>query len=93
MSTAGAKSRTQTPRPRHSTDSAYVGQTFRKIQLTAGWRPFAVVSVDTAACWASGWVMVDPQADGEDPLLKQQGIQAADRKRPCYITVPTDMLK
>jgi len=71
----------------------FVGQTFRKFRLLAGDRPFAVVSVDVAADQASGWLMVDPTQDAEDPFLKQVGIQAADRKRPCYITVPTDRLK
>jgi len=70
-----------------------VGQTFRKILLQAGWRPFAVVSVDTDRDLASGWLFPDPDADMADPLLKQLGIQAADRRRACYITVRTDLLK
>jgi hypothetical protein len=89
-STAGTKARGT---PRAPANTVYPGQTFRRLQLTAGMRPFAVVAVDTATDRASGWVMVDPHQDGEDPLLKAQGIQAADRKRPCYITVPTDWLK
>lgn len=74
-------------------EDVYVGQTFRMLRLTAGVRPFAVVVVHTDAGRASGWLMVDPQADAEDPLLKELGVQAADRKKPCYITVPTDWLK
>lgn len=89
-STAGTK---KPQRARPTPGTVLVGQTFRKLKLTAGWRPFAVVAVDTDNDRASGWVMVDPSQDAEDPLLKTQGIQAADRKRPCYITVPTDWLK
>lgn len=91
MSTAGTKSRPTSRRP--SDSQILVGQTFRKLQLTAGLRPFAVVAVDVERDTVSGWLLLDPTADSEDPFLKEQGIQAADRKRPCYITVPTDMLK
>lgn len=70
-----------------------VGQTFRKLKLTAGERPFAVVSVDTEADTASGWLMLDPVADGQDQLLKELGVQSADRLRPCYITVRTDLVR
>lgn len=80
-------------RPRAADSQVYVGQTFRRLQLAAGVRPFAVVSVDTDADRASGWLMVDPDADGSDPLLKELGVQAQDRRKPCYITVPTDWLK
>jgi hypothetical protein len=71
----------------------YVGQTLRKIRLAAGERPFAVVCVDLTADRASGWLFVDPVADENDPLLRELGVQAADRRKPCYITVPTDMIR
>lgn len=71
----------------------YVGQTFRKVRLSAGERPFVVVSVDTDRDTASGWLFPDPSQDGEDLLLKELGIQSADRKRACYITVATDLVK
>lgn len=77
------------PRPA----DVYVGQTFRTLQLQAGPRPFAVVVVHTDVDRVSGWLMPDPRTDGADPLLKELGIQAADRLRPCYITVPVDLLK
>lgn len=87
-STAGTK------RPKPGTpNNIYVGQTFRTLQLKAGPRPFAVVVVDVENDRASGWLMLDPQADRDDPLLKEAGIQAADRQKPCYITVRTDQLK
>lgn len=93
-STAGTKSVPKARPTKPGTPFAVViPQTLLKLKLTNGVRPFAVVTVDTNADRASGWVMVDPHADSEDPLLKAQGIQAADRKRPCYITVPTDWLK
>lgn len=88
-STAGTK----TPPKARPGAQVYVGQTLRKIRLTAGERPFAVVSVDPEADTASGWLMVDPVADAEDGLLKALGVQAADRRRPCYITVRTDLVK
>lgn len=94
MTTSTAAGRKAAPAaPRAKPAEVYVGQTFRRLQLQAGLRPFAVVSVDTDADRASGWLMVDPRADAEDPLLKEAGIQAADRQKPCYITVPTDWLK
>jgi hypothetical protein len=71
----------------------YVGQTFRTIRLDAGVRPFVVVCVDTITDRASGWLFIDPQADANDPLLREQGIQAAARRQPCYITVATDQVK
>ena len=67
--------------------------TLRKIQLDHGLRPFAVVSVDPDRDRASGWLSVDPIADSADSLLKSLGVQAADRQKPCYITVPTDLVK
>ena len=70
-----------------------IGQTFRMLRLEAGLRPFAVVSVDTDNDRASGWVFPDPWQDGNDPILRDLGVQAADRRRPCYITVPTDSLR
>lgn len=88
--TAGTKRPApRTPKP----SQVYTGQTFRKLRLIAGERPFAVVSVDTDADTASGWVFPDPRLDAEDPLLREAGVQAADRRKPCYITVPTDWLK
>lgn len=100
MSSAGtnAEKRTAQRPPRAPSKAAssaqvYVGQTFRKLRLAAGERPFAVVAVDPERDTASGWLMVDPQQDAEDPLLKELGVQAADRKKPCYITVPTDRVK
>ena len=71
----------------------FVGQTLRKIRLAAGERPFAVVSVDTATDRASGWLFVNPQEDGNDPLLKELGVQADARLKPCYITVSTNLIR
>lgn len=85
-----------TPRPRPSRPGSgvLVGErTFRQLKLSAGLRPFAVVTVDTDKDRASGWLMPDPTVDGEDPLLKELGVQAQDRRKPCYITVPTDWLR
>ena len=93
MSTATTKTPAKAVPKARANNQVYVGQTLRKIRLTAGERPFAVVSVDPDADTASGWLMVDPQADAEDGLLKSLGIQAADRRRPCYITVGTDLVK
>lgn len=92
-STAGTKPRPAGRATASSDARVYVSQTLRKIRLAAGERPFAVVSVDTAADTASGWLFVDPAADADDPLLKSQGLQAADRRRPCYITVSTNLVK
>jgi hypothetical protein len=71
----------------------YVGQTFRKLRLSAGERPFAVVFVDVSLDRASGWLFPDPAVDGDDTLLKELGVQAPDRRKPCYITVPTNWLR
>lgn len=79
--------------PAAKAGQVFTGQTFRRLRLTAGDRPFAVVVVDTETDRASGWLMVDPAADAEDPFLKECGVQAADRKKPCYITVPTDLVR
>lgn len=91
-STAGTKGKAR-PAPRARVGEVYVGQTFRKLRLAAGERPFAVVTVDTEKDTASGWLLVDPLADAEDPLLKQLGIQSADRRKPCYITVSTNLVR
>lgn len=88
-STAGTRGKPREVRP----GDAYVGQTFRTIQLQAGPRPFAVVVAHTENETASGWLFPDPTQDGADPLLKECGVQAADRLRPCYITVPVSLLK
>lgn len=88
---AGTKGK-PAPRVRPATE-ILVGQTFRKLRLSAGWRPFAVVSVDTSSDRASGWLFLDPERDAHDEFLRQQGIQAAARRQPCYITVPTDLIK
>ena len=90
MSTAGTKGKA-TKAPRGT--EVLVGQTFRKLKLEAGWRPFAVVRVDVERDRASGWLFVDPDLDANDLLLREQGIQAAARRQPCYITVPTDLVK
>lgn len=92
-STAGTKPGTPAPRAPARPNTVYVGQTFRTLHLAGGPRPFAVVCVDPDADRASGWLMVNPEQDGEDPYLRELGIQAADRRKPCYITVPTDRLK
>lgn len=90
-STAGTRGK-PVPRPARPAD-VYVGQTLRTLQLTGGPRPFAVVVVHTDIDRASGWLFPDPGVDGADPYLKELGIQAADRLKPCYITVPTSRLK
>lgn len=82
------------PRPSRPGSGVLVGErTFRQLKLQAGLRPFAVVAVDPERDRASGWLMPDPAADAEDPLLKELGVQAQDRRKPCYITVPTDWLR
>jgi hypothetical protein len=95
-STAGTKAqpvRKPVQRTPPSPGTVFVGQTLRKIRLAAGERPFAVVSVDTEADRASGWLFVHPDQDADDPLLKELGVQAADRRKPCYITVSTNLVK
>ena len=92
MSTAGTKAGRPVPRA-PATNQVFVGQTLRKVRLVAGERPFAVVSVDTEADRASGWLFIDPVADANDPLLRELGVQAQDRRHPCYITVSTNLVK
>jgi len=86
-STAGTRQKTR------AGSGVLVGQTFRQLRLEAGLRPFAVVVVDTDKDLASGWLFPDPWQDGNDPILRDLGVQAADRRRPCYITVPTDLVR
>lgn len=87
-STAGTKARPSKPG-----SGVFVGQTFRKLRLAGGERPFAVVVVYPETDKAAGWLFPDPAVDGNDPFLKECGIQAADRLKPCYITVPTDLVR
>lgn len=86
--TAGTKK----PAAKHP-NTILVGQTFRKVALESGMRPFAVVEANVDDDTASGWLFPDPKLDGNDPLLRALGIQAEDRRRPCYITVRTHLVK
>lgn len=62
-------------------------------RLAGGLRPFLAFHRDAApdrGWW--GWIFPDPHVDGGDLLLREAGIPAADRWRPCYLLVPLDRL-
>ena len=59
--------------------------------LAAGPRPFLVVNSDPVT--TSGWLFLDPDLDGPDPVLREAGLTAQQRQQPCYLHVPTALLR
>jgi hypothetical protein len=57
------------------------------VTLAAGERPFIAVDWREAEKKYAGWVYINPAADAEDPWLRAQGLNAEERRRPCYCVV------
>jgi hypothetical protein len=79
------------------------GRRPRYARLAAGKRPFLAVTEETFEVPAEpgvtyskgwhGWLHPHPGVDDADPLLRESGLQAEQRRSPCFLFVPADQLE